>query len=80
MIWDAEALYEGEDDRESFRAWGMLDPGDSDYVLSNEEAYYDARFFKPTPHELKKIVLALGCPIGVPLDALYEALIEVMGG
>lgn len=72
VIWDAEGTFEGSEGIEEFRAWGMLDPHDSDYAehLTEEEAY-EAEII-PMTRDLVEVVFPF-CAPGNPERALIEA-------
>lgn len=54
VLWDAEGTFEGPDGLEEFRAWGMLDPENPDYKLTEEQAY-DARIISLTRPQVQKL-------------------------
>lgn len=67
VIWDAEQCYEGEEGIDDFIEWGMIDPEDPEYQVTEEESEKvelielsnkDARKqFEPCPHGDQESIL-----------------------
>ena len=73
-IWDADGTYDDEEDKEEFRAWGMVDPDDDDFDVSEEEAY-EAEIVEMSKEQVRQSLS--DCSVRNPYDAIKSTMIKL---